>query len=84
MSEEKPLGYAPANVAIITQTPGATGEAVRVNVTVLLDLKLFSYCMTVGCSRKKSRRGRPDPVRLKDHSNPVEDTHTHTRNSEGN
>lgn len=78
MSKENPFGYATANVAVVPRTPLATGEVGRVNVTVLLDLKPFSYCMNAGCSRKESRRGRPDPERLKDHSDPVEDTHTQT------
>lgn len=40
---------------------------------MLSDLKPFSYCVTVGCWRKKSRWGRPGPAGLKDHSNPAEE-----------
>lgn len=76
VSKEKPVGCAKANVTIGSKTPVAGGNVVRDNVTIWLAVKPFSYCRTVGCWRKKSRRGRPGPVGLKDHSNPVEDTHS--------
>lgn len=43
-------------------------------VKMFLDLKHFSYCVTVGCWRKKSRWGRPGPAGVKDHSDPAEET----------
>lgn len=41
---------------------------------MFLNVKPLSYCVTVGCWRKKSRWGRLGPGGLKDHGNTSEES----------
>lgn len=71
---ERSSGYAIANSEIRENGVMSGGKETK----YCEKLKVFSYCVTVGCWRKKSRWGRPGPAGLKDHSDPAEETAGYT------
>lgn len=66
---KKPLGYVIANLNLLcnlnTSQVKPVGYIKRQSGKMYTYLKPFSYCVAVGCWRKKSRWGWPGPAGLK-------------------